>query len=412
LGIDVLSECVQVPDDAAAQLRSRLGIKDTESPRIAFVAGPGDAAGSFDYWAQGEFDPRVPIIAYSTMFYTLIDKLRAEALVLTEPANLPRHHDPRFRFIHTPRQRPDGRVDYLVANFKFGRTVLRELRAFDPHVVIVGTDAPNSVLGSAPGRARVILAAHNTYWPMGSKNTSWMAELKRSLIAKALRRISAAVCTSAECRRQVEELRGRSDGLFVETPQILSRFVNGARNSDAARQLLFLGRIVEAKGVFDLLDAFERVAARYPEARLDFAGAGAAADELVRRIEASPVRGRIRFLGLLSAEQVHRALDGADVMICPTRSSFFEGLAVVVIEAAVHGVPSIVSSVVPAKDLMTDACIEFAADDADALRDSLENILADPSMFRELRDKTLLKRATFMDRSGSWGSELCRALIC
>ena len=161
----------------------------------------------------------------------------------------------------------------------------------------------------------------------------------------------------------------------------------------------------------DLLDAFEALSPDHPDATLDFAGCGGGEEELIRRIAASPASGRVRYLGRLTGEEVHNILDETNLLICPTRSTFNEGLALVVVEAAIHGVPSLLSSVVPAKDLVADACVEFPADDTGALRDRLEQILSNPSLYRELRARTAQRREIFTDRSKSWGSELYRALV-
>ena len=45
---DNISDLVVVPDDAGDRLRASLGLKPSETPRIAFIAGPGDVAGTFE----------------------------------------------------------------------------------------------------------------------------------------------------------------------------------------------------------------------------------------------------------------------------------------------------------------------------------------------------------------------------
>ena len=141
------------------------------------------------------------------------------------------------------------------------------------------------------------------------------------------------------------------------------------------------------------------------------AGSGAAVAELRQRIAMSAVQNRVRFLGQLSAEGVHAALEQADVLVCPTRSSFNEGLALVVVEAAVHGVPSILSSVVPAKDLMAGACVEFPADDVAGLTNALRRVVAEPEVYAALRRAVASKGPLFRGGAQSWGVQLYRAMI-
>jgi len=411
MGEDI-SSFICVPDDAAQSFRRRLGLAQSQTPRIAFVVGPADTVGTFNYWINGQIDPRFPVVPYMTMFYTLVDRIDAQALILSEIEGRPVHDDRRFIFSRVPRPKPNGRLQYYAGYLAFYLKVARHLRDYNPHVVIVGTDAPYWLLWALPERVRIVLTAHNTYWPMGRRSSTLKARLHEDLDRRLVRRISASVCTSEECKRQVVELRGGNpDGIFVETPQVLDRFWGTQRDSKSVRRILFLGRLEESKGVFDLLAAFDRLASHYPDLTLDFAGAGAAENELVARIADARAGDRIRFLGQLDAESVHRYLDEADVLVCPTRSSFKEGLALVVAEAAVHGVPTVLSAVVPAKDLVAGACMEFPADDAEALRSSIEALLKDPALFQALRQKVLLKRKAFSDRSLSWGTQLYKALV-
>jgi glycosyltransferase involved in cell wall biosynthesis len=409
---DGLADCVVVPESAAELVRERFGLGPGERLRIAYVAGPGDAAGTFDHWKEGRFDPRVPVIAYSTMFYTLVEKIDGEALILTEPANLPRLGDPRFRFVNVPRDRASRRVANRWANFDFSRRAGRELCAYAPHVALVGVDTPYWLMRAIPAATRVIVTAHNVYWPLGFKRTGLTDRLRRLPAQLALRRVSGVVGTSQECSRQVMEMGGgTSHSVLSETPQLLSRFFSEPRPVDDLRALLFLGRIEGNKGVFDLLSAFEALAPRFPDLTLRFAGRGSAEAELARRIANSPVAARISLLGLLDGEGVHRALDAADLLICPTQAVFPEGLALVVVEAAVHGVPTLLSSVVPAKELFPGACVEFNPVEDGALARALTALAQNPDKLRELRDNVARRRDIFLDRRRSWGSQLFRVLL-
>lgn len=108
---------------------------------------------------------------------------------------------------------------------------------------------------------------------------------------------------------------------------------------------------------------------------------------------------------------MHDRLERADLLVCPTRSEFSEGLALVVVEAAVHGVPTLLSSVVPAKDLFPGAVAEVPADDVAALRAALDRLASSPEDYRALCRAVLERSDAFFDRSLSWGSQLYKALL-
>lgn len=406
-----IMECVPLEECAGKRIKDHFGLGNDRKLRIAFLGGPGDVGGTFEHWINGRTDPRIPVIGYSSQFYTLVDKIGAEALVLAEPAMLPDRDHPSFRFAHTPRLRPAGRVSYRLDAARFARAVLRETAEFEPDVTVVGVDTPRSVVTNLARRGRVILSAHNTFWPMGKRSRSFRNRLKEAQIARGLKRISAAVCTSPECARQVAQLSGRRSGLFVETPQIPLGHKVSVRPRSDVRRLLYLGRIERNKGVLDLVAAFDRLAGAFPEIRLEIAGAGAAEGDLRAAIAAAEHGARIEYAGLLAGEGVHAALERADLLICPTRSSFSEGLALVVVEAAVHGVPAVLSSVVPAKELVVGGCVEFEADNTEAFYNALNELLAEPAAYQQLCRGLGDCRDQFFDRSRSWGVQLYRALL-
>lgn len=406
-----IMDCVPLEQGAERRIRDHFGLDEGRRLKIAFLGGPGDVVGTFDYWMKGHTDPRIPVIGYSSQFYTLVEKIGADALVLTEPAGSPETEHPRFRFVHTPRHRPAGRIAYRVDRARFARAVLREIAAFDPDVMVVGSETPLSVIRGVPRRGRVVLSAHSTFWPMGRRGTSLRARLQQARIARALKRISAAVCTSPECCAQISQLSGNGVQGFVETPQIPLAYAQPAVPRTEARKLLYLGRIERDKGVLDLVAAFDRVAATLPGVSLEIAGDGAAEAELRAMIDVAEHGAQIDFVGRLSGESVHAALERADLLICPTRAELTEGLALVVVEAAAHGVPTLLSSVVPAKEVVAGACLEFPAGDIDALQAKLHSVVSDRAGYQDLVQGLSDRRAQFFDRSLSWGMQLYRALL-
>ncbi len=408
-----VSKAVVIPDDSSVQVRKRLGLPPNSELRIAFVAGPGDVVGTFEFWQRGEHDPRTPVIAYSSMFYSVVEAIGAEAMILAEQDRLPTVQDRRFTFVHTPRRRNRRGFAYRVDERRFAQDVLRQIRTFQPHIVLFGTDAPSAVANGLPASVRKILTAHNALWPMGRKPNSFKARLTLGLRARALRKAHSLVSTSQECALQVASIGGPTgERSFVEIPQILPNFFPADLTpAPRARRVLFLGRIEANKGVFDLLGAFASVAAENPEITLDIAGTGSADSALSQEIARLPCSDRITVHGLLDAKGVHHRLASADLLVCPTRSDFAEGLALVVLEAAVHGVPTLLSSVVPAKSLLPDACVEFPVDDVGALTGSLRRIVEDPVQYAALCAKVATHRELFRDRSRSWGSMLYRALV-
>jgi 1,2-diacylglycerol 3-alpha-glucosyltransferase len=109
-----------------------------------------------------------------------------------------------------------------------------------------------------------------------------------------------------------------------------------------ARFILFVGRLVPEKGVFDLLDAYGRLGDDIRvQTGLVFAGNGGSKPELEKR--AKRIRtGRICFPGFVDREDLAGLYALADGLILPTHS---DPWALVVNEAMACGLPIVVTNV-------------------------------------------------------------------
>jgi glycosyltransferase involved in cell wall biosynthesis len=106
------------------------------------------------------------------------------------------------------------------------------------------------------------------------------------------------------------------------------------------RFFLFVGRLVQEKGVFDLLDAYGKLSAELrTHIGLVFVGDGAARPELMRRSGAI-VPGSIEYTGFAQREQLATYYALADVFVFPTHT---DPWGLVVNEAMACGLPVISS---------------------------------------------------------------------
>ena len=109
-------------------------------------------------------------------------------------------------------------------------------------------------------------------------------------------------------------------------------------------------RLVEQKGVLYALQAFERVAARFPEARLIIAGDGPQRAMLEREAHRTQfMRERTRFLGW--RDDVPELMAAFDILLMP---SLWEGFGLVALEAMAQRVPVIASAISSLPEIITE----------------------------------------------------------
>lgn len=400
-----MTSIVNTPPDAADRIRAAMGLPRSAPLRIAYLPGPGDVAGTYQHWSEGRHDPRVPIATYSNQFYELAAAINAEALLPT--AHLAPATTGPITFQHIKRPPGRGPIGWRLANQRYANALGDAVEAYAPHVVLAHSDAPASLLPRLAKGRKLILSVHNTYWPYLNAPTGLRARLKQAMLAGLMRKIDDAICTSDACQRQVAELTGGRVKGLVSTPQLLQRFE--MRRRGRVERLLFIGRIEHAKGVFDLLDALRILRRDYPDLSLVIAGDGSASDALADRLGGGNDPGAT-FTGRLSAEGIHQAIDAADLVVCPTRTSFHEGLAVVPFEAAAHGAPTLMSTNVPAAEAFGSGGASFRADDTEDLTRTLAALITDQTRFRALCENLTSVVDQLYDRDRSWGSQLFQLL--
>jgi glycosyltransferase involved in cell wall biosynthesis len=213
--------------------------------------------------------------------------------------------------------------------------------------------------------------------------------------ALARRRASDVICISPYISELLgHQLRGRV--WDIENP-IDDRFFDVAR-SEVPGRLVFVGRIGPRKNLLGLLDAFERVAPRFPEAELQVAGDDETPDYAARcrsRVaDSDALRGRVHFLGSLPIERVRALLGEASGLVLP---SFQETAPLVIEEAMAAGVPALASGVCGMPYMIEDGATGFLFDPSrpDSIADKLAALLGDPELRRRMSERS---RAVAEDR--------------
>lgn len=198
--------------------------------------------------------------------------------------------------------------------------------------------------------------------------------LNHSLGALALRRAAQAVFVGTPVQHYFEGfVRFRQPACLIPNGVDHARFHPPAAAPQGELRLLFVGRFVEKKGLA-LLNACTDL----PGARWTFVGDG----------PLPPATGpRVHRAGRLGAAEVARQYRQADLLVLPSTG---EGFPLVVQEALASGTPVLVSTeVFEAFPSVDERCVFHVelrgAAPAQALRQRLEALLAEPDRLRQAR---------------------------
>jgi glycosyltransferase involved in cell wall biosynthesis len=147
--------------------------------------------------------------------------------------------------------------------------------------------------------------------------------------------------------------------------------------------LLFLSRILQAKGIYVALDAFALLSRRFPGASMIVAGDGpdlAQAEEYARTRNIA----RVTFAGYVDGEAKRAILRDSDLFILPT--VYGEGMPISVIEAMAWGLAVVSRPVGGVKDFFENGAMGYLMETLDPAEyaASLERLLLDPPLLARI----------------------------
>jgi glycosyltransferase involved in cell wall biosynthesis len=161
----------------------------------------------------------------------------------------------------------------------------------------------------------------------------------RALIRQRLRGAARVIALSAEQRATLEAIEPDARVEVIPNPVDVPAWQAGLEASPPT--VLFLGVLLERKGVHDLLRAWPAVREAIPDATLVLAGSGDATD-LWRLVGELGIESSVRFAGWVEGEAKERLMKSAWVVALP---SHVEAFPMAVLEALAAGVPVVASRV-------------------------------------------------------------------
>jgi glycosyltransferase involved in cell wall biosynthesis len=198
-------------------------------------------------------------------------------------------------------------------------------------------------------------------------------------------------------RRQIDTLFANADSVIVlgrvwsdlisaKLPGMANRVIimpNSTKqrhrnfHDDGLVKILFLGRLGPAKGIGELLDAFEIIRHRN-DWQATLAGDGAVA-ETRALVERLGLAERVKVPGWLDDDCVTTELQASDILVLP---SWIENLPMCVVEAFAHGLAVVCTPVGALPEIVEHerTGLMVPAKNAPALASALERLLADPAL--------------------------------
>jgi glycosyltransferase involved in cell wall biosynthesis len=242
-----------------------------------------------------------------------------------------------------------------------------------------------ALLQSLPGRkVPFVVTSHGA--DLYALRGGLLEALKRFVLRRA---VAATVVSSA----MLDKLA--SMGVATENVSVLSmgvdvssRFGVDATVVRSLDEILFVGRLVDKKGVHHLIRALPGVLAHRPKARLTIGGFGPEEPALRALVERLGLQSAVTFLGALPQSELPALYRRAAVFVAPfvrAESGDQEGLPVALMEAIACGCPVVAGDVAGLHDLLGKHAAEVALDPRNeaALAERIVGVLSDTEAARD-----------------------------
>ena len=257
----------------------------------------------------------------------------------------------------------------LVPGFLLGMLLAtaRQIRRGKFHAVHAHWLIPQgsvAVLARMVGHPRppLLLTIHGgDLYTFGSAPFRW---LKREVAKRA----AAITVVGTAMQEAVGELAGDGVPVLVKPMGVaFSAFRPAPEVTRARSELLFVGRLVEKKGLRYLLDALPEIASAVPDVRLTVVGFGPEEAELRDRARRLGMSERVAFQGAVPQSRLPGFYQRATTLVAPfvqAESGDRDGLGLVMVEALACGCPVVTTRIPAVKDVFEGAWPEFCAEPA------------------------------------------------
>lgn len=244
---------------------------------------------------------------------------------------------------------------------------------------------PHALLGFAArfaARVPVICTFHGVELTWTRRQLRPLVPLLRWIIRRADAVTANSTYTAdmirALCDREVHRIP------FGSSVDVSAENGAGPTNDSAGCSLLFVGRLVERKGVRYLLDALGRARARV-RVELRIVGDGPLRESLEAYARTAGVEDIVTFEGFVDDATLRDRYRSCDALVLPAivdDKGDTEGLGVVLIEALAHGKPAIASRAGGIIDVVKDDQTGLLAEPGDAasLADAIVRLAESPEL--------------------------------
>lgn len=373
------------------------------------AAGPADLIGTHRYRVAGGDHPGEVSRTFSGQIEQFAERHSLPTLMISTRGDGGALNDGLFSIRHRGRPSRAG-AQFHLDQLRYGLYLLREAQRFKADAAILDLGVTHVFAMTAFRRAGIAIVPvlHNTLWPTGFPPTGRVARIVQSLDRRFWRAgPSGVIGVSPETLRQVRILAPEAAYPMTEAHaqfdrSYFERISPPPPHAAGPFTMLFVGRADRSKGLLDLpaMASWLREQHQRPF-RWIICGDGPDLPHLREAVQSKGLQDVFDIRGWTTPEDLRDAYGQAHAAIVPTRSSFAEGMAMTAIQAVCAGRPLVTNPVVPALEVLRDACLSARPDDPLSHAQAVLQLARDKTLYDRLRAAAPTVTASFFDPAWS-----------
>lgn len=268
-------------------------------------------------------------------------------------------------FAHFKAGRRDGEkfgLNWAATQIKLPFAFRRAVAQADPQIIHLNTAfEPRAIirdliLAKSAGKRPIVLQVHGGRYVMEDFPNAVLGSLARKLLGTASR---VLLLGEAEAERVLQFLPGLKTAILPNA--VVANDFQETERTWGTKNIIYLGRLQEAKGLSEMVEASRLLAAQGFKFKFSCFGTGPDQQEFIRRMTAV-IGDDFHFGGVISGAEKIRALNAADIFLMPSR---YEGLSLALLEAMAAGCIPIVSNRGSMPSVVEDGRNGFLVDPGD-----------------------------------------------
>nr|MBF0221949.1 glycosyltransferase family 4 protein [Desulfobulbaceae bacterium] len=283
-------------------------------------------------------------------------------------------------------------VKFFLLVFQFMNGLIKAI-TFRPHFIICGRSGSMLWLTHLVAGILNVPWIHSRHNRVSNPGAQVHTRLTEKIDGYCIRRANATICHGPYLKQQLLDIgvqRHRIYEFDIGFSDLISQ-INSLNNSEIQVALppvyaLYVGRMEDYKGIFDILTACRERLHRGSDFGLVYAGDGGGLLRLQEEIAENGLAGKVSILGKVPRNQLLPVIKTAKVLIVASKSTFPEGRCMAAMEGLALGIPVVAPNFGPFPYLIKSGKngLLFEPDSAEDLKAKLDLLLDKESIYQEI----------------------------